>query len=172
MRHCILLLLFPCLLFSQENENPTRLKFHSLGATLGSSIPEKGDNLLTGGLELAASMGANIVKLAYLGGASVDFPGGNSVGDFREWSLLYGREFALNNWLSFDPYAGIGVFGLRVPKEENPDKTDVDNYLGIPIEGNLRLNFLESVSFGFRGRHNFNSENGVTYLGGFLQYRF
>jgi len=172
MKHCIFLLLFPCLLISQDYNNPSSFKFHYIGTTLGSSIPVEGDNLLTGGLELATSFGSHILKVAYLGGAEVDFPSGNSVGDFREWSLLYGREFRLNEWLSFDPYAGAGIFGVRVPNESDPDKTKMNNHLGIPVEGNLRLNFLKKVAFGIRGRHTFNSENGITYLGGFLQYRF
>lgn len=172
MKYVFFILLFPCLLMGQEATTQSNFRFHHIGATLGTGIPDEGDNLLTGGIEVAGAFSANILKLSYIGGAEVDFPGGNSVGDFREWSLLYGREFSLNDWLSFDPYAGLGIFGVRDPKEEAPDKTNMENSLGIPIEGNLRFHFLETVSFGIRGRHNFNSDKDISFFGGFLQYRF
>ena len=172
MKYLLLLFLLPALLYSQDNKSTSTLRFHHLGAALGSAQGENNSGLISGGLEVAAAMNKHIVKLSYLGGAEVDFPGGNSVGDFREWSLLYGREFSLNNWLSFDPYAGLGLFGVRVPKKEDPSKTNMENSLGIPLEGNIRFAVWEHFSFGGRVRHNFNSDMDVTYFGGFLQYRF
>lgn len=172
MKYLLILFLLPTVLFSQDNNSTSTIRFHHLSATFGSGQGEDDIDLLGGGLEFAVAMNQHILKLSYLGGAQVDFPGGNSVGDFREWSLLYGREFSLNDWLSFDPYAGLGLFGVRVPKIEDPSKTNMENSLGIPLEGNIRFAVWEHFSFGGRVRHNFNSDMDVTYFGGFLQYRF
>ena len=172
MKHFLFLFLFPIVLFSQENDPSNGLRIHHLELTIGSGQGENANSLLCGGLELAAAHARNIFKVVYVGGVDTNLPGGNSIGDFREWSLLYGREFNLNHWLSFDPYAGIGLFGLRIPKQTDPSKTKMENSLGIPLEGNLRFSPWEHISLGVKIRHNFNSERDITFYGGFLQYRF
>ncbi|MFK2820466.1 hypothetical protein U0L90_10090 [Flavobacteriaceae sp. LMIT009] len=113
--------------------------------------------------DLAFSLNESLFSISATYGEESGIFSGSA--NFKQISLLYGREFELNEWLFFETHTGGGMFFYN-----STDLTKGVSELAIPLVGKLRFKTGNKFSIGLRLSYIFNSFNNLYSAGLSLQW--
>jgi hypothetical protein len=159
----------------KAQESSSKLKLHA--ATLGfGGFSFKKANYEGGGAtffaDLTTSLDKNLISVSYLTGAEIGIIGGSNY-QFHEYSLLYGRELKVANWLRFEGFAGLGYYHQQTDYL-NPDYENVPEgkSVSFPLRINTKFYFSKKFGMGFNTNYSINSVNNNFSTNLIFHYRF
>ena len=150
---------------AQETQKNDKFSFHAfsivpIGGEMGYNYTEAG-TAASFAADISFSYKKNIFALSGAYATAIYWTGTSF--NSTQVNLLYGREFELLEWLSIDPYAGIGLIRFSHGHENDRD-------LGIPILAKIRFKTGKIFSLGFKLQTNINSIQNLYSLGLVLQW--
>ncbi len=176
MKHVLVILTFLCCssLLSQEHENTSKFKFHSVSLTpLVVSKIGSGDGGGSIYADISASKDHHLFSVQFGTGSELDILEKND--SYSEFNFLYGRQFRINKNMYWDMHAGAGYFSFTTfdRNANNGIGGDVTSKtIGVPLTTKLRFMLGNKFSLGLQFHVNFNAES-VIYNGGLVfQFNF
>ena len=152
------------------NAQDSKMKLHAINVGLGNFHFQKdvnghdGVSFIT---DLTISLNKNLISVSYLGGSSTRLLEGPAY-TFKEFCLLYGREWKALNWLRFEGFAGLGNFNQN---SKDPNIGD-DSTFSFPLRVNTKFYFTKKFGMGFNTNYSINSINNTFSTNLIFHYRF
>jgi hypothetical protein len=158
-------------------EPASRLKFHSTDLGFGIFLLKK-DGVVGGGAGLmvnaAVSLDKNLIAASFLTGSEIGIIR-SSAYDFREFCLLYGREWRAAKWFAVEGFAGVGYYNQNgdINYADIPNYTEESrNAVSFPLRLNAKFYFNQKIGLGFNTNYSINSINNNLSINATLHYRF
>lgn len=163
----IVCMTIPIFMFSQEKNG---LNFRSI-AINPLSFTNAGFAINT---DLSFMNAKNIYTVSgYFGReifSSIPFNSKLTEDSFQEFSLLWGREVKIDNWLRLEGHAGLGYFSFKRENFKAEVANEKNTTIGFPLVSKLKFMTGNHFSIGIQFRANINSAKILTGGGIFLQY--
>lgn len=162
--------------FSQEDIKDDKFSIHAfsivpIGGELGYNYTEAG-SAYSFSADISFCYKKNIFALSGAHSPNYDLFWGSSSFNSTQVNLLYGREFELLDWLSIDPYAGIGFIRFSGDYDTGFDYVHENvTELGIPILAKIRFKTGKIFSLGFKLQTTINPISTLYSLGLILQWQ-
>lgn len=173
MRNYIVLIftLFVNLISAQE-EN--KFRFHSLDIGFGSFSINK-ENTEGGGATflgcLTTAYHKNLIEFSVIYGAEIDIIGAPDY-EFNNLSVLYGREIKLNNWFSFETFAGFGYFSQTNQNAFLFNESKNESSLSYPLKLNTKFYLNKKFALGVNAMYIINPINNVFTVNLIFTFKF
>ncbi len=166
-----------CFVTGLAQESAAKLKFHS--ADLGFGIFQLKKSGVVGGgagmmVNAAFSLDKNLIAASFLTGSEIGIIR-SSAYNFREFCLLYGREWRAAKWFAVEGFAGVGYYNQNgdIAYEDIPDYTEESrNAVSFPLRVNAKFYFNQKIGLGFNTNYSINSINNNLSINGTIHYRF
>ncbi|MBC8753431.1 hypothetical protein H2O64_02030 [Kordia sp. YSTF-M3] len=161
----IVCMVVPMFIFSQEKNG---LNFRSI-AINPLSVTNAG---LAINADLSFMNSKNIYTLSGYAGTELTFPFDNKTSEdsFQDYSLLWGREVKIENWLRLEGHAGLGYFLFKTEHFNDEIEDEKKTTIGVPLLSKLKFMLGNHFSIGIQFRANINSAKIVRGGGIFFQY--
>lgn len=136
------LVLLPVKNFSQNLKKET-YGFKSLSTGIGICSGQKNDGGLNFYIDLTTEYKKNLFSLSFSTGA--EFNLFDASRDYKEFDLLYGREFKLADFFVIEAYTGIGIFNESYKDYSSDFKKMSESTIALPIK--IKMLFYVSKNF-------------------------
>ena len=136
--------------------------FGAFSVLLKNDIHENESGGLTFNVNNEFVINKNLISLNFISGGGVGSGYVSIGGDFSFYKVdaLYGREFVVSKWLSFDANAGIGYY----QQKGNLYFTDIefrDSTINFPIKVSMIFLSNNRIGFGFNANYDINKLNNT-----------
>lgn len=143
---------------SRAQESSGKLKFHAANVGFGFYTIDRLNN--DGGLSFITdatfSIDKNLISASCAFGSEFVLFGEVSY-DFKETSLLYGREWKPADWFALEGFAGIGYYIVEYSNYKTNYETIKDNAVSFPLRLNAKFYFNQHFGMGLCSNYSINN---------------
>jgi len=164
----IIILLLLCTISNKmlSQEESKSIKLHSIDLGFGGF-----SNKNYGGIDFYSNVAlkskANLFSISFITGGELNILGGLSA-NYKEYDLMYGKEFKIAKWISFEGFGGIGYFNQNSNKILIPD----ENAISFPVKINTKFYISKHFGLGINTNYSINKINNNFSANFIIHYKF